>query len=235
MNRQLLIVLVLLGIVPLALSLSATALPEKEVDPHTTPPPGATFSVDEGAWTSFTSDFKHEQDFENALKMLKERDLNEAAAEISRGEAFLKIEHGRATAEGRELLKQAAMSLNNLAKSIKSGADVTADDVALLFSRADYALAKHHDLLAQQQWSNQDEIGSGNELSQAVGDLLAAMRWADYNPASGITDSLAMAAETCQQMKLGDNYDPSQVSQAFAVVESALNQTYALLHPKEDR
>lgn len=224
MKSQDIITAALAGIFILAAPLLATDLKGLPIDSSTVVPPAAMFSVDRGTWALFTSDLKHEQDFQGAVDALKQGLTNEAADAISRGEAYLKIERGRATAEGKNLLSASAKELNELAKSVRSGTVRTMGDLSPVFSRADLALAKHHYYVSQQEWNDQEQSTSADDLEQSAGDLKAAMDWSNYQPAGGLGDSLSTALQTCEGLRMGGNFDPGEVNRAFSVVKHGLNE-----------
>ncbi len=214
----------LAGIFILAAPILATDLKGLPLDSSTVVPPAAAFSVDRGTWALFTSDLKHEQDFQGAADALKQGLTDEAAKAISRGEAYIKIERGRATAEGKEALSASAKELNELANSVRSGTARTMGDLSSVFARADLALAKHHYYASQQEWNDQEQTTSADDLEQSVGDLQAAMDWANYEPMGGLSDSLSTALQTCESLKMGGNFDPGEVNQAFSTVKRGLDE-----------
>jgi hypothetical protein len=214
----------LAGIFILAAPLSATDIKDLPLDSSTVVPPAAAFSVDRGTWALFNSDLKHEQDFQGAADALKQGLTDQAANAISRGEAYLKIERGRATAKGKNLLSTSAKELNELAKSVRSGRTRTLREISPVFARADLALAKHHYYVSQQEWDDQEQSTSADDLEQAAGDLRAAMDWQNYEPVGGLSDSLSMTLQTCEGLRMGGNFDPGEVNQAFSVVKRGLDE-----------
>src|SRR5687768_11449412 len=73
--------------------------------------------IEEDVW--FVVDDEPEEHFHRAHEAFLKKDLKKAAAHIRKGEAFLKLEAGRATEEGKKLMKESGHELAKLAEGVE--------------------------------------------------------------------------------------------------------------------
>lgn len=104
--------------------------------------------VDEEVW--LVVEDEAEEHFHRAHESFVKKDLKKTAADIRKGAAFLKLEAGRATEEGKKLLEDSSHELTKLAEDVEYGATTSV-------KRLDEAFAHHHHLKAKESWTNHAE------------------------------------------------------------------------------
>ena len=101
-----------------------------------------------------------------------QKELDETALEIRKAVAYMEIENNHALGEVKGGLDEPIKELRDLAKEVEKGA---VDDVAKLddvFTRIDYALAKHYYLASASHWEQLDQAATGYSM-QAAAQYLA--------------------------------------------------------------
>ncbi|KPL03066.1 MAG: hypothetical protein AMJ90_04065 [candidate division Zixibacteria bacterium SM23_73_2] len=138
-------------------------------------PPGDWTLYEEDIWIVLVDE--PEFHFQKAHEFFLKKDFKAAGSEIRKGAAFLKLEAGRSTTEGKKTLEASADELGKLAEDVEKGAVASEKQLKDAFARADHALAKHHylkgsgKLIEGMGWSA-DEVGKGiNELGNEISKL----------------------------------------------------------------
>jgi hypothetical protein len=108
-----------------------------------------------------------------------------AADEIRVANAFMRLEHARATDEGKKLLESSIDELAELANKVET--NIVADAVELdeVFGRANYALANHRHLKAQEYHEKGEEEKAALELKAAAGNIERGFGWAGQKMGEG--------------------------------------------------
>lgn len=87
--------------------------------------------------------------FQKANDHFLKKEYEEAAEEIRKGQAYLKLQTGRATKAGRRHLRLAIKALDNLATAVEKGSINSVSRLEKTFAQAHHALARHHQLKAE--------------------------------------------------------------------------------------
>lgn len=137
--------------------------------------------VDEEVW--LVVDDESEEHFHRAHESFLKKDLKKAAAHIRKGAAFLKLEAGRATEEGKNLMEESGHELAKLAEDVEHGTITSVKRLDEAFARAHQALAHHHHLKAKESWTNQAEQAArkvGQDLQAAAVHFDQGLIWAGH-------------------------------------------------------
>ncbi|MFH2056014.1 MAG: hypothetical protein ABIJ61_08660 [bacterium] len=216
----------------LAIPLSLWAEDEIEIPPtEMQNHPEQTFSVPMGSWLTFTQDRKHELDFQDALRSIAAKNVDQAENELRTAGSFLKIEESRATSEGLVVLKKARTDLADLGKNLKAGMVVPVAEVEMLFGHTDYALAKHSLSVAEQEFADQRIDVAGFDLLHFVTDFSTACDWAKVEIDPQTQAELNSVQAAGGQLRLGGNFDPDLVAAAFSTGKGLLEKFAATLSP----
>ena len=109
--------------------------------------------------------------------------LDDAALELRKAVAYMEIENSRVPGEAKGGLDKPIEALKALAEEVEKGA---VDDVAELddvFTRIDYALAKHHYLSSVSHWERLDQAATGYSMKAAAQYLEHAVERTKTNAA----------------------------------------------------
>src|SRR5574338_1407557 len=137
--------------------------------------------VDEEVW--LVVDDEAEEHFHRAHESFLKKDLKKAAADIRKGAAFLKLEAGRATEEGKKLMEDSGHELAKLAEDVEHGTTTSVKRLDEAFARAHQALAHHHHLKAKESWTNHAEQVAhkvGQDLQAAAVHFDQSLIWAGH-------------------------------------------------------
>lgn len=123
--------------------------------------------------------------FQKGRESFLKKDLKAAAHEIREAAAFLKLEAGRATAEGKKALLASIRELEKLAEGVERGTVTAVKDLDALFARAHQALAKHHHLKAAASWAKKAAKKTGQDLKAAAIHLEHGLAWTGHKGEAG--------------------------------------------------
>jgi hypothetical protein len=166
---------------------------------ESTPPnaPEGYILVEEDVW--LLVDDEPEEHFHRAHQAFVKKDLKKAAAHIRKGEAFLKLEAGRATAEGKKLMEESGHELAKLAEGVEHGAITSVKRLDEAFARAHQALAHHHHLKAKESWAKQAAHKVGQDLQAAAEHFDQGLTWTGHKAeaagAKAIKDTRLLAGK----------------------------------------
>ncbi|HJT22647.1 MAG TPA: hypothetical protein VJ746_19395 [Nitrospira sp.] len=165
---------------------------------ESTPPtaPDGYILIEEEVWR--VVDDEPQEHFKRAHESFVKKDLKAAAAHIRKSEAFLKLEAGRATEEGKKLMDESGHELAKLAEDVEHGAITSVKRLDQAFARAHQALAHHHHLKAKESWAKQAGQAAqkvGHDLQAAAVHFDQALIWAGHK-------SEAAGAKTIKDTRL---------------------------------
>lgn len=123
--------------------------------------------------------------FHKAREFFLKKDTKAVAAEIREGAAFLKLEAGRATGDGKKALMASVNELEKLADGVEKGTVTSAKELDDAFARAEYALAEHHYRKAKESWAEKEAKNTGHDLKAAAYHLENAFAWAGHKLEAG--------------------------------------------------
>jgi len=111
--------------------------------------------------------------------------LAAAADEIRVANAFMRLEGARATEEGKKALNASIEELAELANKVEMNMIADAADLDEVFGRANYALANHRYLKAQEYHAKGEEQKAALELKASAGNIERGFGWAGQKMEEG--------------------------------------------------
>ncbi|MCI1280345.1 MAG: hypothetical protein LKG23_15325 [Nitrospira sp.] len=181
--------------------------------------------VEEEVW--FVVDDESEEHFHRAHDSFVKKDLKKAAAQIRKGEAFLKLEAGRATAEGKKLMEESGHELAKLADDVERGTITSVKRLDEAFARAHQALAVHHHLKAKDSWASKAEQAAhkvGQDLKAAAEHAHQGLVWtgqkAEAAGAKAMKDTRLLAGKLIE----GAGWVPAEVGKGLEAVGAEIEK-----------
>ncbi len=175
--------------------------------------------VEEEVW--LVVDDEPEEHFHRAHEAFLKKDLKKAAAQIRKGEAFLKLEAGRATQEGKKLMEASGHELAKLAEDVEHKTITSVKRLDEAFARAHQALAHHHHLKAKESWASQAEQAAhkvGQDLQAAAVHFDQGLTWTGHKAeaagAKAIKDTRLLAGKMIE----GTGWVPAEVGKGIETV-----------------
>ncbi len=194
------------GIVPVAIG--ADSAPPQA--------PEGYILIEEEVWR--VVDDESEEHFHRAHESFLKKDLKKAAAQIRKSEVFLKMEAGRATAEGKKLMEESGHELRKLAEDVEHGAVTSVKRLDEVFARVHQAFAHHHHLKAKESWTNKAEQVAhkvGQDLQAAAAHFDQGLIWAGHKSeaagAKAIKDTRMLAGKLIE----GTGWVPAEVGKGI--------------------
>jgi len=201
----------LLALIP-AVSVGAGEEPSSEMGAPAEVPDGHIL-VREDVWVAFED--QPTQFFHRAREDFFKNDVKAAAAEVRMAVAFLRIESGRATPEGKKALTASVDELRKLADDLEKRAVSSASTLDYAFAQANYALAKHHQLMAEKAWAMQRPADTGGYLSSAAKYLERGAAWAGGGLKSGTAALLPRIKDLGIKLRDGTGWAAGEVGRGI--------------------
>jgi hypothetical protein len=165
--------------------------------------------------------------FLRAQQFLTQNDAKAAAGEMRMAAAYIDMQAARGRGQADPGLTQAADQLRKLAGQIghqqQQGADAQQQQQQLKqgFARANVALAKHLQTLAQREIQSQKNVMAGHDLDSAVESLAAAYAWSGQQPPQDVTDTLQQSQQLAVKLMLPGDATAGQQPDADAARTAA--------------
>ena len=141
--------------------------------------------VDESYWYPYIEE--PDRHFQNAHQAFLAKDYEKAAQEIRKGEAYVKLEAGRASGDVNHSLNSSAQELEKLAVDMRRKAANNLSEMDNSFRRADRALAQSHQIKAKESWSKKETVRAGYEMKAGALLLEQSADWAGTEAKSGVS------------------------------------------------
>lgn len=156
-----------------------------------------------------------DQHFRRASDNFAKKDYRAAAAEIRKGVAFLRLEAGRATADGKAALQSSAQELSQLADKVEKGAVRDASELNQPFAKANHALAQAHYRNASESWARKAVDATGYELKAAASDVEKAFAWAGQKVEAGTSDVINDTRLVARKLNTGAVHGAEEVGKSI--------------------
>lgn len=202
-----------LALALLAFGLVPGALTATETGQTATAPPQGYVLVEEDVVVVLSNEAH--QSFLRASESFAKRKMKAAAAEIRKGEAYVKLEASRATAEGKKALSSSAQELNQLADKVEKGAVKDGKVLKNTFARADYALARHHYLKAAEQWENKESQKVVYHLNATAVYIDSGQIWLTKKMHAGAADIKQQARRIAAQVTAKSGAEAQELGKAM--------------------
>ena len=129
--------------------------------------------------------------FHQAKESFMKKDMVAAGTEIVKGAAYLKLKSGRATEEGKKLLAASIGELDKLAVGVANGTVTSVKELDDAFARANYAMAKHHQLKAKESFKEDEkDPNAAYDLQASASYLERGYAWAGRELEAGTTATI---------------------------------------------
>ena len=152
-----------------------------------------------------------QQHLVGSLQRLAAGDRRGAAAEVRLAAAYVDLQSSRGDGEARQALSGVADQLNQLARQIAQGQDLSAEKLTREFARAEQALAEHHQVMALAALQKDNPLKAGYELEAAAQSFQQAIAWSGRPARQENTQTIGNALEVAASLR-GENL--SQFEQA---------------------
>jgi len=173
--------------------------------------------------------------FQDARQDFLNGDLQDAAHNIRKGAALVKLETHRAKKEVNKALKTSANELEKLAKAVEKGSIATGGRLEEAFTRAEHALAQHHYQKALDYEAKGENEKMAYAIEAAATHLLSALFWADEDLEEGevvaIKEGRSLAKKTIQ----GATWVPKQVREATISIGRGIQKLGKKLKPAREK
>jgi hypothetical protein len=194
-----------------------------------------------GDWTPYEEDIwivlvdEPEFHFQKAHEFFLKKDFKAAASEIRKGAAFLKLEAGRSTAEGKKALAASADELGKLADDVQKGTVASEKQLKDAFARADHALANHHYLKASEYWAKKDEKKAGHALKAAAQHLEQAAAWSGHKLEAGALDVIDGVRAGAGKLTEGTGWAADEVGKGIDDLGKEISKLGKAIEPKKEQ
>jgi hypothetical protein len=131
------------------------------------------------------------------------KDYDKAYDEIVKGAAFVRLESMRASGDEERMLDDAATSLSELADAVKGRTITSVSKLDETFSHAEQALAYHHEMRAEQYWSEDNAKGAGQDLKAASMHLENSMKYGGEKTETDTRDVIKNANDVGDKLVAG--------------------------------
>ena len=167
---------------------------------------------------------KLSQQFHKARENFLKKDFKDAAAEIRKGEAFVKQEAGQATGEAKQALSASAQELDKLADEVQKRTVSSVKELERTFARAHYALARHYLLKASESWAKKAISEAGQDLKAAAVHLENGLAWAGHRLEGEGVAAVKEAKQMGEKMEKGAGWVASEVSKGIEAISKGIDE-----------
>ena len=162
--------------------------------------------------------------FAAAAEAYAKKDYKAAAAEVRKGESYLRLESARAVGEAKKGLDSANAELEKTAQALDKGAIKTEKGMDKAFANANHALALAHRAKAAESWSRKAYDDAGYELKAAAQALDSAAAWTGAEAKSAASAGVSDARTIGDKLASGGVWAKDEVTKGFESLGAALNQ-----------
>jgi len=167
--------------------------------------------------------------FHKARENFLKKDLKGAASEIRKGEAFLRLQAARATAEGKKGLITSIAELEKLANDVEKGTVTSAKTLDRTFAKSHHALAKHHYLKALEYRTKKDTKRAGHSLKAAAVHLEHGFAWSGHELEAGTAKVVRTALDLGGKLIEGTGLMTDEVVKAIDYIGQEIEKLGKLL------
>jgi hypothetical protein len=169
--------------------------------------------VDEEILVGFVDEPNHH--FGLARKAFAMKDYATASAELLKCAGFVKLEATRASGEDRRALEDAVIRLAELADAVKGRTIASIEKLDSAYSRAELALALHHEAKAQEFWKAENHKSAGQDLKAASMHLENSMKYAGEKTEAETKTAIQEANDLGQKLVEGTALAADKVGTAM--------------------
>lgn len=142
-----------------------------------------------------------EQTFQKAKADYLQKNLNAAAREIKKGEAFMTHQSQKASSQGKAAISASARELGKLANDVERGAVKSEKKIEETFARAYLALASDAHIKSTESWAKRESAKAGRALENANDHLEKSFDWAGHKIEKSTTDTMKQSEDLALKLK----------------------------------
>lgn len=177
--------------------------------------------MDESYWYPYIEE--PDRHFQNAHQAFLAKDYEKAAQEIRKGEAYVKLEAGRASGDVNHSLNSSAQELEKLAVDMRRKAANNLSEMDNSFRRADRALAQSHQIKAKESWSKKETVRAGYEMKAGALLLEQSADWAGTEAKSGVSAIVRDTRMLAGKLNEGSAYAVEEVGKGIDDLGKAIS------------
>ncbi|MEN6623911.1 MAG: hypothetical protein ABFD50_20495 [Smithella sp.] len=165
-----------------------------------------------------------EQNFQKAKENYLKKDLNSAAAEISKSADYLKSEAAKATGKGKEALTASANELDKLAERVKKGTVKSEKTLETYFARVDKAMAENYYIKATESWARKEEKKAGENLEKSINYLRSGLARSGKKIERATNETINKSKELSLKLKEETKLVADDVRKGFKDTENEIEK-----------
>jgi hypothetical protein len=170
--------------------------------------------VDESSWYPYIEEpNRHFQDAHDAFLA---KNYDEAAVEIRKGEAFVRLEASRANGDVQQSLNSSAQELEKLALDMAPNwREQRIVEMDQSWGRADRALAQSHQVQAKEDWRKRETAKAGDEMKAAALNLEESAHWTGCEARTGVSAVVRDTRLMAGKLAAGGEYAAGEVDKGI--------------------
>ncbi|MGA1870628.1 MAG: hypothetical protein ACMUJM_19000 [bacterium] len=172
--------------------------------------------------------------FLDARECFLKGDLEDAALNIRKGAAIIKLEIPRSTGEEKKDLMFYSNRLKKLAKAVEKGSLFTGADLEDAFARTEFALVRHHYQKAMEYEAKKDFEKSAYATDVAAEHFLAAAFWLDEKMEKVDVASVRESRSLARKVIDGATWGPKKLGGAMKSLGQGIKNLKLKLGPAKE-
>jgi hypothetical protein len=170
--------------------------------------------------------------FSSAAAAFSVKDYGLAAAEIRKGQSYIRKEAGRASGSARAGLNDSAGQLEELAQSVQTGSEKDAAVLRRAFAAANRALAIDYRALASRSWARKEYDEAGHELRASAQSLESGADWLGAQARAGASATVADTRTLGDKLSTGAEWSRDEVAKGMVKLGNAIEDMGRRINPK---
>ena len=176
--------------------------------------------LDESSWYPYIEE--PDRHFQNAHRSFLAHDYQQAAQEIRKGEAYVKLEASRASGDVKQSLSSLAQELGKLADDTKRGTVKDVGEADDSFRRADSALAQSHQIEAKESWAKKETVQAGYEMKAGALLLEQSAGWGGGEAKTAVSAAVKDTRILAGELTEGGRYAVEEVDKGIDELGKAI-------------
>lgn len=173
--------------------------------------------------------------FRQANELFKARQFTQCAAQIRQGNAYLRLQLARADVQGKRALKEAVSDLEQLAQDVQSGKVKDTSRLERTFARAHHALARHHQIKAQQYQREEARAKTIKALQAVATHLENGCRWSGQQLDAGVRTAVRETKELPGEMAGGIGWTMEKLGACLNKLGTGIDKLGQTVRPARTR
>lgn len=162
--------------------------------------------------------------FNAAIEAFAKAHHEQAAVEVQKAAAYLRLEAARAAGDTKSALDGSAAELTKLASSLERGTRGAGADIKLAFARAEHALAASHRVKAVESWTGKAYRDAGYELMAAAHGLESSATWIDAEAVREASHAAEATRALAEKLVGGGVWAKDEISRGLQALGRALDR-----------